>query len=499
LEERVTPATYAVTPTGIGVNSLAGAVAQVDLDKQADTIMLAPGTYNLSGQLQLSNPYGLTIAGTASSAGATVIDAGGISRAFLVKTVPPFPSGLPLSFTFEDLTIQNGAATEDGQSGPASTEADGGGILARDVNRVTLNDVVLQNNVAQGFPGDDAKGGGVYFSTSDGLLTITNSVIQNNKALGSTTQTGVKGGGVYTDNPAAISGSTLSGNLASGDFADGGGAWFANQAVLVNSTVAGNVASVAGISANGAHGGGLFFSKGPATLTNVTVAYNQAQGPGGSTGGGIEQVSGANPRVTLVNTLVARNTADGNVGQDFNGTVTQSDHNLIGNADGSFGFSAARGDRFGNTANPLDPHLGQLAYNGGPTPTLALLSGSSAIDAGDSGVQSTTGPNDQRGAGFARAINGAIDIGAFEFGAAPPAPGGSGGGSSNPTPPPTLHTPFLLALFDELLHGVETVNANGTETVTDNFFSLALVSTYDSAGNLEKVTFLGFDVTVLFE
>ncbi len=495
LEERVTPATYSVTPAGVGLNSLAGAVAQANLDKQSDTIMLAPGTYNLSGQLQLSNPYGLTIAGTASSAGATVIDAGGISRAFLVKIATTIPPGLPLSFTFQDLTIQNGVATEDGQSGPASTEADGGGILARDVNGLTLNDVVLRNNVAQAFPGDDAKGGGVYFSTSDGLLTITNSVIQSNKALGSDTGNGAKGGGIYTDNPATISGSTLSANLASGDFADGGGAWFANQAVLVNSTVAGNVASVAGISANGAHGGGLFFSKGAATLTNVTVAYNQAQGPGGSTGGGIEQVSGATPQVTLVNTLVALNHADGNVGHDYDGTVFQSDHNLIGNADGSFGFSTARGDQFGNTANPLDPRLGQLADNGGLAPTIALLSGSSAIDAGDNSVTPTTGPNDQRGAGYAHVVNGTIDIGAFEFGAAPSAPGGS----PSPTPPPVLHTPFLLALFDELLHGVETVNANDTETVTDNFFGFDLVSTYDGAGRLERVTFLGFDVTVLFE
>jgi hypothetical protein len=231
LEERVTPATYSVTPTGIGLNSLAGAVAQANSDTHADTIVLAPGTYNLSGQLQLSNPYGLTIEGTAASAGTTVVDAGGISRAFLVKIATTIPPGHPLSFTFQDLTIQNGVATDDGQSGPASTEADGGAILARDVNSVTLNDVVLQNNVAQAFPGDDAKGGGLYFNTMDGLLTITNSVIQNNKALGSTSGNGAKGGGIYSDSAATISGSTLSGNLASANFADGGGAWFANSAV----------------------------------------------------------------------------------------------------------------------------------------------------------------------------------------------------------------------------------------------------------------------------
>jgi hypothetical protein len=204
-------------------------------------------------------------------------------------------------------------------------------------------------------------------------------------------------------------------------------------------------------------------------------------------------------QITLVNTLVALNHADGNVGPDYNGAVTHSNHNLIGNADGSTGFSAANGDQLGSTANPLDPRLGQLAYNGGPTPTLALLSGSPAIHAGDNGATSTTGPNDQRGAGYARVVNGTIDIGAFAFGAAPSS-GGGGGSPSGPAAPPTLHTPLLLMLFDELLHGVETVNPNDTETVIDSILGIPLlVSTYDGAGHLEKVTFVGFDVTALFE
>jgi hypothetical protein len=63
-----------------------------------------------------------------------------------------------------------------------------------------------------------------------------------------------------------------------------------------------------------------------------------------------------------------------------------------------------------------------------------------------------------------------------------------------------LHTPPLLALIDELLRGIETVNGNRTETVIDSIFGTPLlVSTYDSAGNFEQVTFLGFDITVLFE
>jgi hypothetical protein len=57
--------------------------------------------------------------------------------------------------------------------------------------------------------------------------------------------------------------------------------------------------------------------------------------------------------------------------------------------------------------------LGPLQDNGGPTFTHALLTGSPAIDHGDPNF--TSPPYyDQRGPGFARVVNGRIDIGAFE-------------------------------------------------------------------------------------
>jgi hypothetical protein len=75
----------------------------------------------------------------------------------------------------------------------------------------------------------------------------------------------------------------------------------------------------------------------------------------------------------------------------------------------------------GTNAAPINPLLAPLANYGGPTQTVALLPGSRAIDAGDNCVtdaahcgdanipQLTT---DQRG--FARQVNGTVDIGAFE-------------------------------------------------------------------------------------
>jgi hypothetical protein len=71
----------------------------------------------------------------------------------------------------------------------------------------------------------------------------------------------------------------------------------------------------------------------------------------------------------------------------------------------------------GIAANPIDPKLGPLASNGGPTKTMALLAGSKAIDAGDNAGAPAT---DQRGAGFPRKKDGnfdgsaIVDIGAFE-------------------------------------------------------------------------------------
>ncbi len=442
------------------------------------------------GQQTISTPFGLTIEGTGPSASATVIDAGGTVRAFLLT--PTLSNLSNAAFVFQDLTIQHGLATDDGQGG---NTAEGGGILALpNVNTLALNGVVLRSNIAQGGSTQDAMGGGLFINS--GSLTILSSLIQNNQVLGgSGIGNEALGGGIFAQAPTTISGSTLANNQAAADFGQGGGAWLGNQTTIINSTIANNSASAGSTDPTAAAGGGLFFSKGPATLINVTVAYNQVGGTSRGEGGGIEQVSGANPQITLINTLVALNSADR--GADFNGAVFQSDRNLIGNADGSTGFSASNGDRLGTTAAPINPGLGALADNGGLTPTIALLPGSPAISAGD---PNAGGSFDQRGLGFPRVVFGVVDIGAFQTQSnlgSGALPGGGGGGGSDGFTPPNLNKPPLMALLDTFLKGVEAVfYGSRTETVTDNFFGLLLVSTYDQAGNLHKVTLLGFGLSV---
>jgi hypothetical protein len=65
----------------------------------------------------------------------------------------------------------------------------------------------------------------------------------------------------------------------------------------------------------------------------------------------------------------------------------------------------------GSNLFSIDPLLGALADNGGPTLTHALLPGSPAIDRGLAPASVT---EDQRGFGFERVIGVAADIGAYE-------------------------------------------------------------------------------------
>ena len=77
------------------------------------------------------------------------------------------------------------------------------------------------------------------------------------------------------------------------------------------------------------------------------------------------------------------------------------------------GFIAS--DRVGNISGTINPMLGPLQNNGGPTDTHALLAGSPAINAGPNPVPDfPTNEFDQRGDGFARVVGGVVDIGAFE-------------------------------------------------------------------------------------
>src|SRR5205814_3328748 len=93
---------------------------------------------------------------------------------------------------------------------------------------------------------------------------------------------------------------------------------------------------------------------------------------------------------SVKNTIIAGNLVDfTGTGPDVSGDFDSKGHNLIGVVDGSSGFliiGPGSTDLIGFAGSPLDPMLGPLQNNGGPTWTHALLAGSPAIDHGDNGV-----------------------------------------------------------------------------------------------------------------
>ena len=250
-------------------------------------------------------------------------------------------------------------------------------------------------------------------------MTLTDSEVSDNTSAGNFGE----GGGLYVRSGAVtVLGSTVSGNSTSGSRADGGGIFTdSGSLTLISSTVSGN--ATIGLEATG---GGIGTRTGVLTLTNSTVTENTST----YLGGGVFVDDGtANPAITIENSIIAGNFQDVSAGTsgtpndlvpDPDGVLTIN-HSLIGAADNlTQPIVGNVGNQFGAAANPVDPLLGPLADNGGPTLTHALLPGSPAIDAGSNALALDQGGsqflNDQRGDGFDRIVSGTVDIGAFEFG-----------------------------------------------------------------------------------
>ena len=73
---------------------------------------------------------------------------------------------------------------------------------------------------------------------------------------------------------------------------------------------------------------------------------------------------GPNASLTLVNTIVAGNSASN--GPDISGYVAGGSNNLIGIGDGMTGLTnGVNGNQVGTSGSPIDPDLGTLQNNGG--------------------------------------------------------------------------------------------------------------------------------------
>jgi VCBS repeat-containing protein len=328
--------------------------------------------------------------------------------------------------TIRDSDISNNRTGDGGQG--TLNAGDGGGIYSASAE-ITRNGflTVLRTTVTDNTVGTNQRGDGGGIISHDEQFVLDSSVVSGNTAwraggveleiarsssisnstISGNTATAGGAGGLYVTTSSdhlisgtVISGTTISANQApnSNQFDGGGGIINEGQIdAIINSTISGN--------STNAVGGGIANYDNIGRIVNVTIASNT-----GSDGGGLYHMNFVNftPVIgELTNTLIADNTATTTLNEDFVqlGVVTTAGNNLIETRSGNSTVNGVNGNIVG-----IDPKLGPLANNGGPTQTQALLSGSAAINAGTAAGAPTT---DQRG--LPRPSGSAVDIGAFEF------------------------------------------------------------------------------------
>ncbi len=238
-----------------------------------------------------------------------------------------------------------------------SAAISGGGLEVH--GPVTLADCSIGENSA----GRD--GGGVW--NTFGPATLTDCAITGNSA-------GRNGGGVenyldFTYGTSILDACTISGNSAG---QDGGGLYNdSGKATLADCTISENSA---GVTAGGMWTSGF---AGGAALTACTISANSA----GVSNGGLDNERGG--PATLTDTIVAGNTLISGAASDIGGgsasTVTGT-YDLIGPGGSGGIVNGSNGDIVLTSLAGLG--LAPLGDYGGPTPTMALESGSAAIGTG---------------------------------------------------------------------------------------------------------------------
>lgn len=350
--------------------------------------------------------------------GANTEDGGGailIHEGFLTATNTIFkgntaPNGgaikcLLSNMTLTNCTFENNHTTGTGNNGGAGVVIDGAKFdgFAREIN-ITLCKFLNNTCIKQG-------GGLFYYTYGNSVGVVDRCYFKGN--------TSPSGGGMHagvdnsSNNNLTISNTTFDTNISSG--ASGGLNIFSPNASNFNINI--NNSTFTFNEANGgtAGGGGAVANFGSTlSFNNCTIAKNSTNAFGGG-------ISGQSGSISIKNSIIADNTATNNFGA-FG--VSNIQRNCA-----SGGFVASPPPYFINGGNNLEwpartdltnnglctpsitvanPNLDDTVKdNGGVVPTLAILAGSAAINAG-AGCTTT----DQR----STARVGTCDIGAFEFG-----------------------------------------------------------------------------------
>ncbi len=336
------------------------------------------------------------------------------------------------------VVVNNSAGTGGYFDGTNGLGGNGGGIY--NIGRLTLNICTISSNgcgaggigtiVSHGLPldgplvcpgGTGGMGGGIFNASSlslDDCTINSNSGGEGGAGLGDGGNGGAggDGGGIYNTGQLTLHTCSISGNICGmggiagssrsgtgGPGGNGGGIYSINRLILLSCTIANNSSGAGGSGADslvagqaggdggpGGNGGGIFgalIGFHP-RLGNNLIAMNFS-GIGGVGGAGGPGAGGCNPPepgcpLPIDPGLQGLSGADGS-SPDLAGYFISLGYNLIGVSDGSAGLvNAVNADLVGNSVSPIDPLIGPLQMNGGPTPTHALSPNSPALDKGNS-------------------------------------------------------------------------------------------------------------------
>jgi predicted outer membrane repeat protein len=337
-----------------------------------------------------------------------------------------------------------------------STGLFGGGVIM-----ATLGTVNVDNST---FSGNTAYDSGGAIQSLVSTLTVTNSTFSGNL-------TRTNGGGIDTvGGTATISNSAFTNNTANAYSGEGSGAGVANTGdmTITNSTFSGNQAEAGGAIAN---------QVGTLNVIDSTLVGNHANwwanGVLSGTRDEIYLASSGSTITTLTNTILANGPTRSGSADAFTFGGNCVTNGTLNDGGGNFSDDETCGASHVATA---DLHLGTLANNGGPTQTIALTTGSVAINAA---ACISTINTDQRG--YTRATTGnTCDAGAYEFGAVNPiktttlsAISGSGTYGSTATLTATLKTgstavsgKTISFKLNNTTVGTGTTNSSGVATLS---------------------------------
>ncbi|MGD0593702.1 MAG: choice-of-anchor Q domain-containing protein [Acidimicrobiales bacterium] len=331
------------------------------------------------------------------------------------------------------------------------------------VNVSLTGDLFKQNRAGSTASGEEGSGGALYLG-GYGTSSDVGSTFLDNSAIGTSSEGG-SGGAVDIVNSQSSrwDATVFKHNTATGDDSIGGALitedYYAGEA-FDHATFAGNSAdyggafydetyatrvtastfsdNTAGMAGTAGYGGAIYDDYGPITVTNSTFTGNTARsgtstpGEGGAIdmdygplnleystvsgnvaaqGGGVyegEPGGGIGGSIVSGNLSAAKHTAGSH---ESDCAATSPEYVFVSLGNNVFGQSSCVTARWSSDRLSTNPKLGPLAFNGGPTETMALLKHSAAIGNGGTTFCPST---DERGVARPQGPK-ACDSGAYEL------------------------------------------------------------------------------------